>query len=223
MPARIDQSVIGPAGNCQSACLAMLLGLPLSEVPNFLELLGAGQDDEVSFRAQQVWLNERGWGLVTIQARGPFFKRHFAKGYVLVGGKSSRGLPHAVIYKDGELWHDPHPDRGGVVEIEEVDILYPLAPFQHRSESDAMRHDLERSVANHVADLNDKSETKAIPRLTDGDECVRRGPEKAEETSVTPEFAAEAIAELETAKRAAMHGEQVERVTCTTDNRGAKS
>ena len=85
------------------------------------------------------------------------------------------------------------------------------------AESDAMRHDLERSVANHVADLNDKSETKAIPRLTDGDECVRRGPEKAEETSVTPEFAAEAIAELETAKRAAMYGEQVERVSSTTD------
>ena len=85
------------------------------------------------------------------------------------------------------------------------------------AESDAMRHDLERSVANHVADLNDKSETKAIPRLTDGDECVRRGPEKAEWASVTPEFAAEAIAELETAKRAAMYGEQVERVSSTTD------
>lgn len=128
-PMRVDQTVIGAAGNCQSACLAMLLGLPLSEVPNFLELPRAVDDDEVSFKAQQAWLTARGWGLVTIQARGPFFKRHFAKGYVLVGGKSARDLPHAVIYKDGELWHDPHPDRGGVVEINEVDILYPLAPF----------------------------------------------------------------------------------------------
>ena len=53
-------------------------------------------------------------------------------------------------------------------------LLRATADMVDASESEAMRHDLERSVANHVADLNDKSETKAIPRLTDGDECGRR-------------------------------------------------
>jgi hypothetical protein len=139
VPRKIDQTVIGVNGNCQSACLAMLLGLPLSAVPNFLELPGAMDDDAISYQAQQDWLNARGWGLVTIQARGPFFKRHFSKGYVLVGGKSSRGLPHAVVYKDGELWHDPHPERGGLVEIGEVDVLFPLAPFAAESRAAALQ------------------------------------------------------------------------------------
>ena len=123
-PRKVTQTQTGPDGNCQSACLSMLLGIPLADIPNFT-LAG---DDDACFAAQQKWLAERGWGIVTIGAKGPFFKKWFGKGYTLAGGTSPRGLPHAVIYKDGELWHDPHPDGTGITEVTEVDILWPLNP-----------------------------------------------------------------------------------------------
>jgi hypothetical protein len=37
----------------------------------------------------------------------------------LVKGKTLRGRKHIVIYKDGELHHDPHPSNEGLSELNE--------------------------------------------------------------------------------------------------------
>jgi len=56
------------------------------------------------------WLDERGWDWGSMEG-------HLYDGsYYLVAGTSARGNVHVCIYKDGALWHDPHPDRTGLLE-----------------------------------------------------------------------------------------------------------
>jgi hypothetical protein len=129
-PRRVDQTELGPLGNCQSACLSMLIGVPLAEIPNFAAI--AKGDGNVFFHRQNDWLNARGWGLLTIVRHQalPWPPKH---GWYIAGGASPRGNRHAVVFKDGALWHDPHPEHGGIGEVEDVDILYPLRPFARSS------------------------------------------------------------------------------------------
>jgi hypothetical protein len=124
-PKRIMQTELGPAGNCQSACLAMMLGCELSEVPNFAKT-GDRKSTEDEFRGQLVaWLAKRGLHILTFKKweGAPFPPEH---GFWIVGGVSPRGYMHGVIYKDGELWHDPHPEGGGLVEPLDIDLILPL-------------------------------------------------------------------------------------------------
>jgi hypothetical protein len=100
-------------------------------VPNFFDACEGRPEEEwpdLWFAAQRKWLMSRGWGVYSAGAHGHHFKRHFANGYIIVSGMTPRGHMHAVVYKDGELFHDPHPDHTGLTEIFDVDILYPLNP-----------------------------------------------------------------------------------------------
>lgn len=40
--------------------------------------------------------------------------------YLFVAGMSPRGVMHQVIYRDGVLWHDPHPSHDGLVDVQSV-------------------------------------------------------------------------------------------------------
>lgn len=126
-PERIDQDQFGPHGNCQSACLAMLLGLPLSGVPNWSAM--EELTDNQKYAAQLAWLRERGWMLLTLVPMQvvPWPPRH---GFYIAGGPSPRGFRHSVIYEAGKMWHDPHPDRGGISEVQDIDVLVPLWPHR---------------------------------------------------------------------------------------------
>jgi hypothetical protein len=128
-PKRVMQTELGPRGNCQSACLAMLLGLELSEVPNF------AVSDE-TWEQQASWLLARGlWRLTVVPWQGlPWPPAH---GFYIAGGVSPRGHRHSVIYRAGELWHDPHPEGGGIQEVQEVDLLLPAA-FAPLADSQAL-------------------------------------------------------------------------------------
>jgi len=52
---------------------------------------------------------------------------------VFVSGPSPRGVPHQVLYRNGELWHDPHPSRAGLLSVNENDlfVLRPSPPHDH--------------------------------------------------------------------------------------------
>ncbi|MBK5647026.1 MAG: hypothetical protein I4N51_07905 [Acinetobacter sp.] len=43
----------------------------------------------------------------------------------LVAGISPRGHMHSVIYEHGQLWHDPHPEGGGVIPCQ-ICMLVPI-------------------------------------------------------------------------------------------------
>lgn len=123
-PQRIDQTEFGELGNCQSACLATLLGVRIEDVPNWTAMPCS---DNQKYERMKAWLRERGWWLLTVVPwQGiPWPPR---EGYYIAGGVSPRGVRHAVIFKDGKLWHDPHPERGGIADVQDIDLLMPLRP-----------------------------------------------------------------------------------------------
>lgn len=124
---RIDQTEFGPRGNCYSACLAMVLGLELAEVPNFNDM---GETDNQINRAAMSWLADRGWVSVRLGCNGePGVRNVMPRGPCIVGGESHRGAYHGVVYLNGKPFHDPHPDRTWLVSIADLEILAPLEPW----------------------------------------------------------------------------------------------
>jgi hypothetical protein len=103
----VDQTVHKfPNGNCMQACVASVFELPLEDVPNFM------RDGPDSFnRILNNWLSRR--GLVSLDAR--FEDEVTQDCYMIACGDSLRGdVKHAVVYYNGKMVHDPHPDREGV-------------------------------------------------------------------------------------------------------------
>lgn len=126
---KIDQTEFGPLGNCYSACLAMVFGCP-EILPNFNTM---ADTDRGRQKAVDTWLAERGWRSLRLGCDGEIGLRYFANiGPSIAGGYSSRGAYHGVVYLDGKLFHDPHPDRSGLVKVDEVELLLPLQTWRMR-------------------------------------------------------------------------------------------
>lgn len=123
----VDQTVFGPMGNCQSACIASILGIPLRDIPNFWYM---GDTPQACYAALREWLHERGWTILTFPVHDPGVLTNYIEGYLIIGGRTSGGLEHSTIWHKGKMVHDPHPDRKGLTEITQVDILYPLEPWR---------------------------------------------------------------------------------------------
>jgi len=111
-------------GNCLAASLASILEMSLSEIPEFEE----GQDDGNWWPRLLSWLESIGFTLLH------WNEEVVLPGYYMVMGTSPRdkSINHQVIYKHGELSHDPHPSKEGIIKIKEVMVLVPLdpAPFK---------------------------------------------------------------------------------------------
>lgn len=112
----VFQTKFGKEGNCFAACLASLFGVSIDEIPDFFS-----KGDEFWWDNVRAFLKERGYGVFTIGYSEDWMKEQC--GCFIVAGKSPRELTHAVIYNEGKMIHDPHPDGGGVIP-EEIDIIY---------------------------------------------------------------------------------------------------
>lgn len=133
--ARVDQTILAGdpkrKGNCVSACVATFLGVPLATVPHFVEYDGATVDGSPGGTG---W-----WWLMVgyMAARGlwPFDLGSVDDGepgeLLFVAGMSERGVLHQVLYRDGSLWHDPHPSRAGLVTLTEV-LAWRPATHDHQ-------------------------------------------------------------------------------------------
>ena len=144
-PAFVDQTTFGYGrGNCWSACIASLLGLPVEDVPNFCSDEHVGQHGNWLL-ATQKWLAELGFGCLlldlTILPDGCI--PHHLSGWVIASGRSSRWtedepLDHCVVCRvsrdaKGELWwewaHDPHPSREWIAgPVKDVFVITVPAP-----------------------------------------------------------------------------------------------
>jgi hypothetical protein len=120
---RVTQTLFGLEGNCQTAVLASLLNLPIEEVPYFAEGLQFNgvrveKSDEIFNKRVDDYMESLGYEILWYldsKATQDFIKNEmFGKPYQVIG-KSPRGYYHVVIYQDGEMVHDPHPDFTGVV------------------------------------------------------------------------------------------------------------
>lgn len=114
----VNQTVFsspGVRGNCTRAAVATLLGLPLWQVPMF-EL------HPHQFPVMRDFFADLGFDLVTYEPA------RFMTGLTLVCGKSVRGNYHMVVYEGDRLFHDPHPSRAGLVEVDWSHSIIPHYP-----------------------------------------------------------------------------------------------
>lgn len=135
---RVDQTILADdlkrMGNCLPACVASFLGVPLDEIPHFLEFGQRWQDQldcELGADETHWWAMFLGF----MAGRGLWPTElddvDAAPGELLfVMGMSPRGVAHQVLYRDGALWHDPHPSRAGVIDVREV-IAWRPAKHDH--------------------------------------------------------------------------------------------
>jgi len=106
-------------GNCMQAAVASLFGLPLSEVPHF------AADGDRAHLGLMNFAQSYGFDLTC----EPHAKSR--EGLYLACGPTERGTSHMVVYRDGNLWHDPHPSRAGLTSVDFVYIIEPLDPAIH--------------------------------------------------------------------------------------------
>jgi hypothetical protein len=133
---KVDQTKLhdpdnGVRGNCYAACIASLLELPLEDVPAFEDMYNSGKEKWKWFGIFLKFLQGKGYEFhgtgKPSQIRDPYFARG-VDGYVMAYGESPRDskVTHAVIYKDGEMVHDPHPSRDGIVKLHGFDMVEPI-------------------------------------------------------------------------------------------------
>jgi len=104
-------------GNCFEACLASIFEIDLKDVPNF--------HGDTWFKDFWEWLKIKGYtsyGSLYDEGIGDY--KGGVDGFFIVAGESPRGTHirggHAVVYKNGKLVHDPHPDGTGVVSFKYI-------------------------------------------------------------------------------------------------------
>jgi len=132
----VDQTVLHgekKPGNCYAACLASLLEVDLSDIP----APDAGDFDSWDNYWPKLhrWAVERGFFIVDANGVGEEGRTSFVSsaaygggGYWIASGPGPRGVFHAVVMRDLEMVHDPHPDRAGLEKITSVSVLVPLDP-----------------------------------------------------------------------------------------------
>lgn len=119
-----DQTILhdDPArqGNCLSAAVASFLHVDLEEVPHFAEY--APDDKDAWWHFLLGFMAGHGYWCYDL----PSVHEAEPGEWLFVMGPSPRGVMHQVIYRDGELFHDPHPSRAGVTEVKEVLVWRPV-------------------------------------------------------------------------------------------------
>lgn len=118
--AYIHQPDIGIHGDCYRTVISCLLDLPRDDVPHFLH----DNPDWMEFKNRvEAFLQTYGLCLFSISIKSEDFDDFLInqskvindKTVFVVFGLSPRHINHAVIYKGGEMIHDPHPDGGGLI------------------------------------------------------------------------------------------------------------
>lgn len=133
---KVMQDKFGFGGNCMSATMATLFGLELHEVPSFwegcdLEVGETPENGAIFCDNVNKFLKSQGHTSICLGANVPHvdwvteISKGMPEALLLVGGKSPRGYMHSVIWKNGTLWHDPHPEGGGVV-AQDITFIVPL-------------------------------------------------------------------------------------------------
>lgn len=119
---------LGRSGNCTQAAIATLLDLPLESVPDFNNETEGPRE---FWELVEAFFNGIGYEFYIGSGL------HVYDGLYLASGPSPRGVQHMVVYKNGELFWDPHPSGTGIVVVSHTYRLTPLDPalFKYCSNS----------------------------------------------------------------------------------------
>ncbi len=119
---------VAEQGNCFAACVASLLEIPLAEAETYIDGLTTPNQLEAQWWERFVsWCGERNlvplylpWGEEATPDQYAYGKPGMR---YIACGKTPRGEPHAVVYRDGELDHDPHPSGIGIEKVDSYVVL----------------------------------------------------------------------------------------------------
>lgn len=137
---KVMQTITGLGGNCEGATIATLLGLNIEDIPSFwegIDIKTTDADESGAIYQENLnrFLRQHGYKMLNlgVDSKNPSqaeqdwvitISRHLKVKH-LVAGPSPRGYNHSVIYENGELWHDPHPEGGGVIPCQ-ICMLVPM-------------------------------------------------------------------------------------------------
>ncbi len=104
----------GVVGNCMDTCYANYLGVDISQCPAFEELFSCSKPNGFWWDVVLLWWSQLGYEHFQSTMHSDVPKEC---DYYFVTGISPRNasVHHLVIYKDGALFFDPHPDNTGIV------------------------------------------------------------------------------------------------------------
>lgn len=122
-PIRYDQRPDG----CWAACLAGLARLPHDAIADLLPVDVSEEGWPAYERAVKIALAERGFVHLAYEMQGEG-GLVAPRGFAIATGRSSRGVLHSVIVRNGVLWHDPHPSREGLTTLAHYEVLIPSIP-----------------------------------------------------------------------------------------------
>lgn len=102
----------GQRGDCQRAVIASLLDMLIADVPHFNET----GDATIYWETLQEFCNKHGYILIEMKSTQFHAWGSDLPVYHEISGPSPRfpGQYHAVVGCNGQIVHDPHPDRTGL-------------------------------------------------------------------------------------------------------------
>jgi hypothetical protein len=111
---KVYQTEFGDKGNCLSACISTITGIKINKLPK-IDLYDG-------------WLRRYNSGLkyhgyVLLYDKSCNISAYLDGGCYICAGKTKRGTHHAVVFKNGKMIHDPHPDGTGLQGISEMYYL----------------------------------------------------------------------------------------------------
>lgn len=115
-----DQAILsdkknGVYGNCLITTYACYLDLDARHCPQIQYLFNCTEPETFWDDALDLWLKIYGYEKTEL-TRDPYEEEGF-EDYYFAWGMSPRGIHHQVIYKEGKLFHDPHPSHEGLSEV----------------------------------------------------------------------------------------------------------
>lgn len=106
-------------GNCFATCVACILGLDIEDVPNVEVLFVV--NGNFWLKVFDKWISSIGYNYTQIQEN-----EWEENELYLANGMTERGTMHSVIYKNGNLFHDPHPSNSGLTEVKFYTAIRPF-------------------------------------------------------------------------------------------------
>jgi hypothetical protein len=122
---KLNQTKYGEEGNCFAACIASLFEVEIADIPFLADYKNW---DEYLSVLNSILRNK----FEVILLHGEFkdwedyLKENYIDSYYIVSGDSNKGLEHAVIYKNGELFHNPNNLGTEIINIKHVYVFLKL-------------------------------------------------------------------------------------------------
>lgn len=119
------QTILAPPhGDCHRACVASILELDPSVVPNFVgEAQDPGHEDWLA--RMNAWTRQFGLGVVWVEVEDPSWR---SPGYYVGSFETDRETRHCVVMKDDAVVWDPSPRPSQLKKFVGATLFVTLDP-----------------------------------------------------------------------------------------------